>query len=275
MFRSPQIIIAPLLASVAGVCFYLPALAWAETVRSTVNFQARPVGGLRNSIGDEISLDIAGVSAVSKNVAFLYGLSSVGSVILRTQDGGRHWQEVMKSDDHSRVRWVGFANPQVGWALLEDYWGEAGGPITLHRTWNGGKTWQALSIVPTNSRYWTLLNIRILTDRQLQIDTFDAPDTMETPSQYAFSLQTLDGGQTWQATSIVYIPAKMQDQYVQENQRLDLSKSIGFDGSSWQLAQSSDQRSILVQYKASNSPDFVNITIPSEWGYRQGRIVPR
>jgi hypothetical protein len=267
--------IAPLLAAVAGVYFYLPAPAWAETVRSTVNFQSRPQGGLRNSIGDEISLNIEGISAVSQNVAFLYGLSSLGSVILRTQDGGRHWQEVMNSDDRSRIRWVGFANPQVGWALLEDYWGEAGGPITLHRTWNGGKTWQALSIVPTNSRYWTLLNIRILNDRQIQIDTFDAPDRMETPPQYVFSLKTLDGGQTWQTTSIVYIPAKMQDRYVQEHQQLGLSKSIGFDGSSWQLVQSSDQRSILVQHKASNSPDLVDITIPSEWGYRQGRIVPR
>ncbi len=275
MFRFTQIIIAALLAAVAGVCFYIPEPSWAAIIRSTVSFQPRPAGGLRNSIGDEVSLNIEGVSAVSNNVAFLYGLSSLGSVLLRTQDGGRHWQEVMKSDDRSRVRWVGFANPQIGWALVEDYWGEAGGPITLHRTLNGGKTWKALSIVPTNSRYWTLLNIRIFNDQQIQIDTLDAPDTMETPAQYAFSLKTVDGGTTWQTTSVVYIPAKIADRYVKEHQQLGLKKSIGFDGSHWQLAQNSSQESILVQSKATNSTDFASITIPSEWGYQQGRIVPR
>jgi hypothetical protein len=273
MFRSTKIIITALL--VAGVCFYVSEPVWAATIRSTVSFQPRPAGGLRNSVGDEVSLGIEGVAAVNNNIAFLYGVSSLGSIILRTQDGGRHWQEIMASDDRSRIRWVGFANAQVGWAILEDYWGEAGGPITLHRTLNGGKTWKALSIVPTNSRYWTLLNIRIFSDQQIQVDTFDAPDTHETPSQYAFSHKTVDGGKTWQTTSIVYVPNKMQDQYIKERQQLVLNRSIGFDGSQWQLAQSSDQKTILVQQKERNSTNFNEISIPSDWGWRQGRIVPR
>jgi hypothetical protein len=275
MFRSTQIIITTLLVAVAGICFHIPESSQATTIRSTVKFQPRPAGGLRNSIGDEVSLGIEGVTAVSYNTAFLYGVSSLGSVILRTQDGGRHWQEMMTSDDRSRIRWVGFANAQVGWAMLEDYWGEAGGPITLHRTLNGGKTWKALSMVPTNSRYWALLNIRIFSDQQIQVDIFDAPDSNETPAQYAFSHKTVDGGKTWQTRSIVYVPNKMQEQYIKEYQQLILNRSIGFDGSHWQLAQSSDQDTILVQRKVSNSGNFDDISIPSDWGYRQGRIVPR
>jgi hypothetical protein len=74
--------------SLAGFYCSAPIPAWADTIRSLVSFQTRPLDMLRNSIGDEVSLDIAGISAIDKNIAFLYGRSSLGSLLLRTQDGG-------------------------------------------------------------------------------------------------------------------------------------------------------------------------------------------
>jgi hypothetical protein len=70
--------------------------------RSRLGF---PIGIEESAAKDNVSLDITGISALNKDIAFVYGLSSVGSVLLRSEaaaeyiytwitvDGGRTWKQ--------------------------------------------------------------------------------------------------------------------------------------------------------------------------------------
>ena len=231
-----------------------------------------PNGVEDNAIKNSISLDIVGICAFDKNVVFLYGLSSVGSVLLRTEDGGRQWQEVMPSDPRSRVRWVGFADAKTGWALVEDYWGEAGGPIALYLTIDTGKTWKQLSIVPTITRYWSFVNIQLFDAKKGQIDILDGKDS-DALIEYVFTWITVDGGRTWQEANRRYLtPDAIADMQFQQPK---LDKSAGKDGSQWEYDDRSNPEKIIVKRRLSDNQPLTAVAIPKYWDYKNRRIVPR
>lgn len=224
------------------------------------------------AIKNRISLDIIGICALDKNVAFLYGLSSVGSVLLRTKDGGLQWQEVMQSDSRSRVRWVGFADAKTGWALVEDYWGESGGPIALYLTTDTGKTWKQLSIVPTITRYWSFVNIQLFDAKKGQIDILDGQDS-EAETEYVFTWTTVDGGRTWQETNRRYLFSDViKDMQLQEPK---LDRFTGKDGSQWEYDDRSDPEKIIVKRRLSDNQPLTAVAIQKYWDYKNKRIVPR
>ncbi len=236
--------------------------------RSGLSF---PNGVEDDAIKNRISLDIIGICSLDKNVAFLYGLSSVGSVLLRTEDGGLQWQEVMQSDPRSQVRWVGFADAKTGWALVEDYWGEAGGPIALYLTTDTGKTWKPLSIVPTITRYWSFVNIQLFDAQKGQIDLLDGQDS-EALSEYVFTWTTVDGGRTWQETNRRYVS---QDAIKDMQLPHKLDRSAGKDGSQWEYDDRSDPEKIIVKRRLSANQPLTSVAIQKYWDYKNKRIVPR
>lgn len=273
MLRFKRVIALLLLVATIGGVMSPTAIFGAVTVPAQVSFQLRPAGTLQNSIGDTVSLEIKGITAVNSNVAILYGGSSLGSVLLRTSDGGRRWQETMKFDDRSRVIWADFANSQVGWALSEDFWGESGGPITIHQTLDAGKTWQALSIVPTNSRYWSLVNVIIINSYHLEIDVYDAPDRQETPPQYFYRLTTTNGGKTWSSNRLLLSREELLKKYKNSGRILNYEQSTGVDRSDWVIKKGRYQ--LLVKHRLPRSKSSVVFSIPIEWRYRENKIVPR
>jgi hypothetical protein len=276
MSRIKAVIVTSWLATLLGLGWPGPVLSMLTepAVPAVVTFQPRPLGTARNFGGDdEVSLEITGIAAISNNVAVTYGVSSLGSVLLRTQDGGRRWQETMNFDSRSRVVWAGFANSQVGWALLEDYWGEAGGPITIHRTLDGGKTWQALSSPPTKVNYWGLLNVRILSSRQVQVDVEDAAE-IEEAADVVFRHETSDGGKTWRTTRLKETRAQMLDRYQKSGHPFNRQESTGFDGSQWQVKVDYEKdKTITIQRRAMKSGAVRNFSMPVDWSYARGRIV--
>jgi hypothetical protein len=256
-----------------------PAQSSTPTISSTtVRFLNRQ--GKEFAVGVEskatqkgVSLNPLGISALNQNIAFIYGLSTVGSILLRTEDGGKNWQEVMSSDPRSRVPYVVFANQSVGWALLEDSWGEVSGPITLYRTRDAGRTWMKLSDFPLYSIGWYLFDVRFLDIKRGQIDIYNAREEGGHCSPCLLNFTTSDGGLTWGLTNqMKFKDSTAGEAYQDTYSPLRFDRSIGLDGSSWQLVNETKYITVLRGFKGQ-APAIVS-TIPKQWGYNQGEIIP-
>ncbi len=222
----------------------------------------------RNAIKNGVTIDFLGITAVDKNTALLYGLSDVGSILLRTDDGGKHWQEVLTPQFGTRVRWVAFADNLTGWALVEYFQGEAGGEITLHQTRDAGLTWKKLAMVPTDGTYWEPINVRFF-DRALgQIEIFNY-----TQDKCATTLQTVNGGRSWQETNRECFENEWAANVYLKARPIDLTRSTGRDGSYWQFqAGVGTTPKILVQRRLADRQLSTVSVISRQWRYKNHRI---
>lgn len=232
--------------------------------RSKLNF---PNGVESNATNGGISIEFDGIYALDRDVAFLYGQTDVGATLLRTEDRGKHWQEKIIFEPSSSVRAVVFSSAKIGWALVEYFQGEAGGPITLYGTVDAGRTWQVLSNVPTIGTYWQLVNVRFFDRQNGQIDIYQ----YETDPHIAI-LKTTDGGRTWQ--KIRRIESAEIDSYPRSH-RSPMNRSIGRDSSYWEMEQKSNANRIFVKQRLAGENLAVVSNIPKSWGYQQNLIVPR
>jgi hypothetical protein len=240
--------------------------------RKGLNF---PIGVESTATNSGVSLYPLGISALNHNVAFLYGLSDVGSILLRTRDGGKRWQEVMPSDPESRVVYVAFANESNGWALVERYWGEAGGPITLFQTIDGGLTWKELTVLPLNSRYWSLTNVQFFNPEKGQIDIYNYDAELSgNCDKCLLTYKTIDGGRTWTETKrLLFRNADEGKAYLQSHTPIKFDRSMGTDRSGWYFHE--NREAILVRRSQIGQNLATVGFIPKHWDYSQGQIVPK
>src|SRR6185436_16101431 len=102
---------------------------------------------------DEYGLTLdAGIYALSKDIVFLFGSlynapGTQQSTILLSDDGGKHWIEVMDPQKGSSVLDFQMLDTGEGWALVMWVVEGPGAPILFH-TKDFGKTWMKLSEVP-------------------------------------------------------------------------------------------------------------------------------
>ncbi len=231
-----------------------------------------------------------GIFAVDKNILFLFG--SIGeledwplqSTILRSEDGGKHWTEVMQPEQISKVMAFQVLKTGIGWALVEiSYTGE--GPVTLFHTTDFGKSWQKLSEIhkDTYLGFPGLMYFANETEGQLDIIY-----PYEMPAGYIAHLSTYDGGKTWQETGR-YSP-KFEKEMAQANAtgayafwyRRDYDKSVSLDGRSlWRVVTNNEE--VIISCKLPKpDPDATGFitwqdwetvtTLPLHLKYQNGRI---
>jgi hypothetical protein len=143
-----------------------------------------------------------GIFAVNEDLLFLFG--SIGelddwpiqSTILRSEDGGKHWQEVAEPQQISQVIAFQMLATGTGWALIEiKYTGE--GPVTLFHTTDFGKSWQKLSEIHKDTYLGFPRFMYFANESEGQLDIIYP---YEMPKGYITHLSTYDGGKTWQET---------------------------------------------------------------------------
>jgi hypothetical protein len=260
-----------------------PAQSSTPTISpTTVRFLIRQ--GKESAVGVEseatqkgVSLYPLGISALNQNIAFVYGLSNVGSILLRTEDWGKNWQEVIDSDPRSRVPYVAFANPQIGWAILEDFWGEGSGPWpALYQTRDAGLTWKKLSDLPLASHAWELNNMRFFDSRRGEIDIYNITcDLSDRPCLLSFT--TSDGGHTWKVTNrVTFKDSAVGEAYQHNHSLINFERSRGFDDSVWQLVDNFQTENVTVLRTRvhTGKPPVTVSAIPRKWCYKQGQILP-
>jgi hypothetical protein len=273
-----------LVFAVAILIFWGYPIQAQQTTAASINFLERKNINFPNGVEAEatkngLSLSFAGIYAIDRNTAYLYGQTGLGALLLQTKDAGKHWQEANIQDAGSAVRYVTFNSNQMGWALVEYYQGEAGGPITLYRTTNSGQTWQSLGVFFDKSRYWELVNVRLFDEQKGQVDIFDFDADRGEPEHVKF-LTTVNGGTTWEETARLYgKDAKMYRHHrtmprTSTEDSSNYLQSTGRDGTYWQIQKMENTPQTSVKQRLLGKKLASLNTITDEWNYQNGRIAP-
>lgn len=160
-------------------------------------------------MAEKEGLDLTvGLFSVSKNIVFLYGgmvaydgeYQFLQSVLLRSDDGGNYWEEVMPPIGNSSVRNFSMLDSGIGWILLLDTSSPSSYRYTLYQTRDNGSNWQELSVLPLsfeNGKFPIILQIIWVDELHGQIDIlYNGNDG------YLEFLTTSDGGKHWKQAGI-------------------------------------------------------------------------
>ncbi len=222
----------------------------------------------------DVYLDASGIYALDKGVAFLYGGLTVPvdmrhSVLLRTEDGGKHWVEVMNPEDGSDVLQVVFGNGGGGWALVMWTVEGPGAPLLYH-TQDYGRTWTKLSDVPKWVWYGWPIRMKFFDSMHGQITIVYDAGLSET-NRIAF-LSTSDGGLTWRETSSIPITDENAEATLAPY-KPNLRVALGQDGSLWRLEPGDWEKPVIVRRNLVRaSPGPVVSIIHTRLRYVEGHI---
>jgi hypothetical protein len=225
---------------------------------------------------DGVDLNVSGLRAIDKDVAFLFGgvgvaAGTIRSFLLRTADGGKSWHEMMSPVLGSELTHVAFSDPQHGWALA--LWSVEGpGTLLLFGSTDGGKTWRQLTEIqrsqghavpdgfPLSMTFTSALKGEIELAYEGESTSID--DTRE-------EIETLasdDGGVTWSMVrretrkpSPVATPAAHHDR--------------GFDSTDWQLETRAAGESITIRRFDREQNHWRVTTLPTHLQYERGRVL--
>jgi hypothetical protein len=209
-----------------------------------------------------VDLDVSGLCAIDKNVAFLFGGVGVApgalrSFMLQTTDGGKTWHEVMSPVAGSEVTNVAFSDHQHGWALV--MWTVEGpGSLVLFGSTDEGKTWRQLSEIGRSpghavpDGYPVSMTFKSAQKGEIEL-AYDVPEEIET-------LASGDGGRTW---SIVR----------RESRAESPMDDRCLDNADWELTTRGLGESITVRRFDREQKLWRVTTLPTHFKYERRRVV--
>jgi len=144
-----------------------------------------------------------GVSAVSRNVAWVSGAAASGGVVLRTLDRGATWQDVSPAG----------APPTLQFRDIESFGANkavalsagTGSDSRIYRTTDGGQTW---TLVFENADPNAFYDCMTFFDRKRGLALSDPPDGMKFRI-----LKTTDGGRTWNVVDPAGMPPALAGEF--------------------------------------------------------------
>ena len=253
----------------------------------TFNFQS-PALTNKNAAKQE-GLDLTvGIFGVDENTVFLFGgmmaydgeYQSLQSTLLRSSDGGFHWDEVMLPIENSSVWNFSMLESGVGWSLIFNP-NPPSYKYTLFQTKDNGLNWKEISIIPLSSDEFPLaLQMTWIDELHGQIDILYYGGF-----GYIEFLTTNDSGMHWQQSGM-YKPQfegntpilSVLDTY--RSLRKDDSKSFSLDrGGFWRLDGrygDPDTNIIIIQhdvYASDGTTSMKELTLPKHFGFTDGQIV--
>lgn len=219
-----------------------------------------------------IDLDVSGLRAIDKDVAFLFGgidvaAGTIRSFLLRTCDGGRSWHEVMSPVRGSELTHVAFSDRQHGWAL--SLWAVEGpGTMLLFGSTDGGKTWRRLTEIQRSLGHavpdGTPVSMTFTSMLKGEIEL--AYNGNDDDGEEIETLATDDGGVTWSVVrreTRKWLP--METPAAQRDR--------GFDSTDWELDTSVAGNQIAVRRFDREQDNLRVTTLPTHFQYGQGRVL--
>lgn len=242
-----------------------------------------------------LSLWLHGVTALDKNSVFVWGTlgSSTHSVMLRSQDGGQHWQEVMLPEFSSSVVGVAFWEKE-GWALVARTV-EGIGELHVYHSPDAGLTWTKLSVIPNDRGRPDGMKFFGSQNGQIKIVHFIANPYTDRLA----ILTTSDGGITWRETKSAPVYREWKGPGYKAEVIIDVfdraqtkaifsrlagwdeggdgfcyksCETVGQDSSMWKL-HTEELFIVTRRLPAANTWNVMS-TIPSSYKYSEGKIAP-
>jgi hypothetical protein len=198
-------------------------------------------------IKNGLTFYIRGIYAINKDIAFIFGGLSVpggtiGSLLLRSTDGGIHWKEALNPINYNDITHVVFIGNGEGWAIST--WtpeGDAG--TRLWHTTDFGETWQENKGHPP-----TTIGIRVFDGKHMQVQSLNWWANPNTDRYMIWD--SYDGGTTWAESFSVPVkdtnvesvaeayadtPGGRYGNYFQCDVWKTACTAYGQDGSKWQI----------------------------------------
>lgn len=143
-----------------------------------------------------VTARLRGVSAVNERVAWASGSSST---VLRTDDGGQHWQKLSASTDTLDFRDIDAVDPQTAYVLAT-----GNGPASrIYKTTDAGKTWTMQFKSEDPKAFFDAMSFW---DADHGIVFGDSVN-----SQF-YILTTSDGGRVWSRVSADKLPPALENE---------------------------------------------------------------
>jgi hypothetical protein len=223
-----------------------------------------------------------GIFAITKDIVFLFG--GIGdpsggqqSTLLRSEDGGRHWLEVVNPQKGSDVIDFQMLDTGEGWALIMWVVEGPGAPILFH-TKDFGETWTQLSQVPKPEWYAYPVNMVFFDGQHGQMEMNVVGGLND---RLAF-MTTFDGGLSWEETGSYTPPF---DDYevrysaiiaLSQVNRKDSVESTSLDYSTRWKVETTDESIIIYRQLHENFSwsnwEIVN-KLPKHFDYQDGQII--
>lgn len=205
------------------------------------------------------------IFAVDRNTSFLFGAlytqGGIRSLLLRSNDGGNSWEEVMPPILNYIVFSVSFTNSKLGWAAIV-YGMESPGNIILYKSEDGGQSWSEFTHVDVSTLgYGVGSPVAMLFQ-----DEQDGKIIIGFEEHFSI-LETEDGGVTWHETEQLPFPITVS---------LNTSENRALDWSSWKIdtSEETNNQYISISRLVAGEGDWQTTAIlPEHFKIRNGCVV--
>jgi hypothetical protein len=220
--------------------------------------------------GVHLSVSIYGLN---KKIVFLLGslqtpAVTIRSLLLRSEDGGRSWKEVMEPVTGSAVIRLSFLSKQTGWALLGGT-SEGPGQLYLYKTRDSGNSWSKVSRIPKRHFDGWPESFGFVDERNGRMEIlYDG----NAPTDGFAVMSTSDGGITWQETRSLSLD-EYREQYEKDSEEPSTDYVTARDGSQWKLQEQSRKQVSVLRRRRSGGEWNIVSTLPSHFGYSDGRVI--
>jgi hypothetical protein len=156
---------------------------------------------------DEIGLELSGIHGINEKAVLIYGGFAVGgffrSLVLRSDDGGKSFREVMVPEELSYTSEIFFSAGGIGWAVVKRC-PEGIESANLYQTQNSGSDWHKAGALPNHGQgSYDTLGLRFSDVNHGEIWAENLRIDEKGTEHIEFCLcRTTDGGQTWQWTDM-------------------------------------------------------------------------
>jgi hypothetical protein len=216
------------------------------------------------------NLRISSIYPLSTDVAFLMGRleaptvnASWRSCLLRSEDGGRHWREVLPPVTGSDVLTTTFVGPDHGWALA--MWTVEGpGDPLVYRTSDAGRSWSEPTKITKRLFDGTPANLQFTDEKTGRLWIVYA-EKLEVDV-----LLTTDGGATWNLDERLPWNLDNKNRYISA-----ATEAASPDGGYWRVEHLKAPERIVVSRRAASQDEWtVAGTLPAHYAYATGRVLP-
>lgn len=267
-----------LLALTSAACKRPPPESSAPAIEFlTDSFDLGDIGWMSEQADENgVDLDVRGLCAIDRNVAFLFGgvgvaAGTIRSLLLRTVDGGNSWHEVMSPVLGSELIHIAFSDPQHGWALA--LWSVEGpGAMLLSGSTDGGKTWRQLTGFqgsqghPIPDGFPLSMSFTSALKGEIELAHESESASMDDTREEVETLASDDGGVTW----------SMVRRETRERLPLEIPAvhyDCGFDNTDWELHAPAVGNSITVRRFDREQDHWRVMTLPRHFQYKRGRVL--
>ena len=227
-----------------------------------------------------VDLEVNGLRAIDKDVAFLFGgirvpVGTMRSFLLRTGDGGKSWHEWMPPVPGSELIDIAFSDPQHVWALAQ--WAVEGpGDPQLFSSTDGGKTWRELTYIgrsqghappgdadiPLRMTFTSALKGEI----ELALVNDNESTSLDDSQEEVETLATVDGGATWRMIRRETRKSSPVETGAAQHVR-------GFDNTEWELGTPAFREPITIRRFDQEQSRWRVTTLPTHFQFQRGRVL--